>query len=434
MQAALPRAGMPNASPVILHGLNLPKSQVDESIRIETYVDIKQSIVHCHFPMFNGMNADGTYKGLPMVHPTAPATPYLPVKLADDLWQRGQLTLMSWGLRNLQGPNKVGVPLLKADLVAGKYDKFFHESAVTVRKWAHPWVVAINPEFNWDGNISYMPGADFVECWKHIVDIFRAEGATNVTWAWIANQLSKAGRNLATGEDRVAAYYPGDDYVDLVGADVYNRGNAETPTGTWLSLEQILTGAGTNWLGDTYGTITRIAPSKPFVIGEYGSHTGPGDKAAWLRDGLATLGQKFPKVMIASYYQITDGKLDWALKQEDGTAQAYEDAIEEGPYVQGGQFVMPPDLQPITKPFTRMVALGDPAAEATAQLAEVTAQLEGLTRDQASLQLQLTAAQAAMKLAQEEADQEADRADQMAAQMQEVSAALRLLTGLGRAA
>src|SRR5438093_7412904 len=50
---------------------------------------------------------------------------------------------------------------------------------------------------------------DFVQAWRRVVDIFRAVGATNVSWAWVVNSYP-ADPSLQPGIDaNIGAYYPG---------------------------------------------------------------------------------------------------------------------------------------------------------------------------------------------------------------------------------
>ena len=54
----------------------------------------------------------------------------------------------------------------------------------------------------------------FVAAWRHIVTIFRGEGAKNVTWLWTINQDPPG-----TGPGR--QWWPGAKYVTWVGIDGY---------------------------------------------------------------------------------------------------------------------------------------------------------------------------------------------------------------------
>ena len=76
--------------------------------------------------------------------------------------------------------------------------------------WWRPWSEQAN------GN---HPG-EFVAAWRHVVDIFRAQGATNVTWVWCPN--------IVGPKSQLTGLYPGDNYTDWVCMDGYNWGTDRT--------------------------------------------------------------------------------------------------------------------------------------------------------------------------------------------------------------
>lgn len=313
---------------------------------------VNWSVGHVHFAMFNGSAKDGTWTPLPLIHPTAPATPYYVIPIADALWKRGELLIVTWGTVNLDAdpdPTRaVRARMEPLDILAGKYDAYFHQQAKTLIAWKHPIVFALNAEFNLQGSPWYMEPNDFVAVWRYIVSLFRSDGASNVSWAWVANQLAKPGNSSTTAEDKLAAYYPGDQYVDFTGCDVYNWSTANSPTGTWSSFTDVMTNAG---YGNTYGTIARIAPTKQMIIGEVGCHNTPGDQGAWIADMLAILPTSFPLVAMVSYYGIDDpnsGK--WSLSTTASTS-AWANGVLRGPYAVGGTFPMPPDMQTLKPLF-----------------------------------------------------------------------------------
>ena len=59
--------------------------------------------------------------------------------------------------------------------------------------------------YPWSSNDPALYQAAF----RHVVEVFRAEGATNVQWVW-----------SPAGQGNALAYYPGDDVVDYVGLTV----------------------------------------------------------------------------------------------------------------------------------------------------------------------------------------------------------------------
>ena len=78
--------------------------------------------------------------------------------------------------------------------------------------------------YPWDGVRASTQGthdgpARYVEAWRRVHAIFAAAGATNVGWVWSPNHRSipDAAWNDA------ARYYPGDDVVDWIAIDGYDR-------------------------------------------------------------------------------------------------------------------------------------------------------------------------------------------------------------------
>ncbi len=69
------------------------------------------------------------------------------------------------------------------------------------------------------------PASTFVAAWRHIVTLFRSEGADNVTWLWTIS-ADQAG----TGP--IASWWPGYNYVTWVGID----GNYIQPSDTFVSV------------------------------------------------------------------------------------------------------------------------------------------------------------------------------------------------------
>ncbi|MDE6862236.1 MAG: beta-mannosidase [Alistipes sp.] len=54
----------------------------------------------------------------------------------------------------------------------------------------------------------------YVALWRTMFDYFRSRGVNNLIWVW-------------TTQTKDDAFYPGDDYVDIIGTDIYNRSASE---------------------------------------------------------------------------------------------------------------------------------------------------------------------------------------------------------------
>ena len=107
-----------------------------------------------------------------------------------------------------------------ADIAAGDYDTYLHESASIAREWGGELMVRFAHEMNgtWYPWAAKNQSPDtFVAAWRHIVSIFREDGADNVKWVWSPNVQE-------TGKYPIAPGFPGDEWIDYVGLDGYNWG------------------------------------------------------------------------------------------------------------------------------------------------------------------------------------------------------------------
>ena len=98
--------------------------------------------------------------------------------------------------------------------------------------------------------------------WRHVHDVFTAQGATNVTWVWCPNIQGPKSTSLAE-------MYPGDSYVDWTCVDGYNWGTDQG--NEWQTFNQIFAGSSYNGWYNTYQLLQQLAPSKPIMIGETAS-------------------------------------------------------------------------------------------------------------------------------------------------------------------
>ena len=118
------------------------------------------------------------------------------------------------------------IPLVQVDpsfakvpaVAAGDYDTYLRSYADSVRDYGHAVVIGFGHEMNgnwYSWGHPQTSAADFVAAWRHIVTLFREEGAYNVTWLWTVNQMGR------DGSQPIHAWWPGANYVSWVGIDGY---------------------------------------------------------------------------------------------------------------------------------------------------------------------------------------------------------------------
>ncbi len=109
-------------------------------------------------------------------------------------------------------------------IAAGTYDDYLRSYADSVGDFGHAVVIGFGHEMNapwYSWGYGHVPPSTFVAAWRHIVTLFRAEGADNVTWLWTLQSDEK-------GTGSVTSWWPGAQYVTWVGIDGYYYGPSDT--------------------------------------------------------------------------------------------------------------------------------------------------------------------------------------------------------------
>jgi Glycosyl hydrolase family 26 len=125
--------------------------------------------------------------------------------------------------------NEGAAPLVQMDptgvsvaaIAAGKYDGYLSSYAEAVRAYGHPVIMSFGHEMNgswYSWGYRHSSPAAFVAAWRHIVTVFRALGADNVTWLWTVNIVNNTQQGSIPSP---GPWWPGSSYVNWVGIDGY---------------------------------------------------------------------------------------------------------------------------------------------------------------------------------------------------------------------
>ena len=104
-----------------------------------------------------------------------------------------------------------------ASIVAGRWDSFLRSYALAVREFGHPVILSFGHEMNgtwYPWGAGHVSPAVFVAAWRHVVQVFRQEHASNAVWAWTVNSVNAASAALRQ-------WWPGASWVSMVGIDGY---------------------------------------------------------------------------------------------------------------------------------------------------------------------------------------------------------------------
>jgi Glycosyl hydrolase family 26 len=105
-----------------------------------------------------------------------------------------------------------------ASVAAGDSDAYLRRYASAVRQFGHPVILSFAHEMNgnwYSWGAGHVSPATFVAAWRHVVDVFRDQGASNVTWVWTVNALNIGPKGALN------PWWPGAQWVNWVGIDGY---------------------------------------------------------------------------------------------------------------------------------------------------------------------------------------------------------------------
>lgn len=213
----------------------------------------------------------------------------------EQISRRGAVPLVTWEpwATSRAGPPGRGYSL--QSIIAGKHDRYVREAADAAVQWGGPILLRFAHEMNgdwapWGAGYKDNTAADYRAAWRHIVSIFRAEGADNVEWVWSVNVNNE-------GRFPFEQFYPGDAWVDWTAIDGYNWGGEYG----WYSFTEVF--------GSTYEELSRLA-GKPILITETGSGEEDGDKSAWVASALTRELPRFPNIRGLVWFNAPDAKGD----------------------------------------------------------------------------------------------------------------------------
>ena len=226
------------------------------------------------------------------------------------------------------------------DIVMGKRDEFIRSYARQVKAAGTPVLIRFAHEMNGDWypwatayrGVAKRTGdnspAMYCAMWKHVVNIFRHEGALNARWVWSPNILyTNQFNDERTQERDLCALFPGDEWVDWVGVSVYNDG----AHGAWRSF--------TNLFESTYNALGRLS-NRPLMIAELGvTEEGAPDgqtKARWLERALLTdIPNRFSRVRLVTYFcrdKTAQGESNFRFDSSPAALAAFRQAAQSPIY------------------------------------------------------------------------------------------------------
>jgi len=214
-------------------------------------------------------------------------------------------------------------------IIKGDFDKELIQWAKDAKLSSAPLLIDFAPEpngdwFPWSGVLN---GGDeknkygskdkpdatekFTDAYKHIVNIFKDAGCENITFVFHVNSISAPEEEW----NKVTNYYPGDDYVDWIGINIYGPQMWGDPYVRFIDI-----------LDKVYPELCSLSTDKPIAILEFGvaDYLPNVDKALWLQSALYTVAlPEYNRIKAIGWWHST-----WFNK--DGTMSALQ--IDSSPH------------------------------------------------------------------------------------------------------
>jgi hypothetical protein len=203
-------------------------------------------------------------------------------------------------------PTDASVPAI----AAGEYDNYLRAYADAVRDFGHQVVIGFGHEMNatwYSWGYGHVAPRTFVAAWRHVVTVFRQQGADNVTWMWTIQADTR-------GTGPIQEWWPGRQYVTWVGIDGYYY----RPSDTFATV-----------FGPTIAQV-RSFTGKPVLLSEtaVGPQAGQAAKIQDLFRGMALYG-----TLGLVWFDITqnDGiyHQNWRLEDSQAAEESFRLAAQK---------------------------------------------------------------------------------------------------------
>lgn len=292
-------------------------------------------------------------------------------------WNAGRIPMMTWESRPLSTTDDTTDYSLPR-IVDGSYDAYLTTYAKAVKDLGLPVIIRFDQEMNgnwyrWaerrpDKTIDPALQGSYVAAWRHVHDIFEAQGAnSSAIWLWSPNRID----NIQSWGGDLMPYWPGPEYVDEVGMTGYLRHEdvaaAHPKPYTFSSTYDL-----------TLAELRRVAPGKPIMLSEVGATEELGHKVAWVTDFFAGLARTPGLVGFNWFdYAITaDGRTtDWRINSTTAAYTAFKTGLLSTGYglEVGKRFTLNP-------PATRLPTPAGPTPTPTVSAPEPTPRPGGTVR------------------------------------------------------
>ncbi len=283
----------------------------------------------------------------------------IPIELIDEetmsalrtVADRGIIPAIGWGIAPLVywdiPPENVRYMPNIPRILSGEFDKYIAATARQLKEYGDPILMTplveidnyseysfgktgLESSESFDaknlvdqyGNPDWPDGPERVhDMFIHIIDIFRREGADNVSWFMYANtEFQEPGTEGSVWWNHPKYYYPGDEYIDWVGKSMLFK-NTEDFKDKFEAAY------------DAWGEVTK----RPFIIPEFNMLEDRKSRSEIIREIFSDYLPTKPRLKLV-FFHDTLIKVDWVVPLTGWKGEfpdeilAWEEAVVNNPY------------------------------------------------------------------------------------------------------
>jgi hypothetical protein len=237
-----------------------------------------------------------------------------PLSFMRKNYDNGKMVELTYQITSSNNENLLGyTPNL--DIYRGLKDEEIRAFARGAKEFGHPFLFRLNNEMNSDwtsySGIVNLSDADvYISNWHRFYRIFTEEGVNNAIWIFNPND-----RNFPPCKwNNHVAYYPGNQFVQMLGVTGYNTGTyyKKENMEEWREFEEIY--------DEVVESYSPFFSKFPWIITEFASSSIGGNKVKWIKNMFADL-HKYPLIKIAVWFNYAD--YDPRLDKKDVVSRPY---------------------------------------------------------------------------------------------------------------
>jgi len=208
-------------------------------------------------------------------------TASIPSDALSAIHSQNIIPCLSWEPHTLIGDQEY--PILADSILSGQYDPYIQRLASAIRNLNQPVWIRFAHEMNLEryhwgvAKEQYNSSAPekYRLMFRYVVEKFKEYGTENIEWVFCPNAESLPVADWNT----IESYWPGTEFVDILGVDGYNWGTSQTVEkngwqSDWRSFQSIFE--------PVVLSMRTRAPGKPLFVMETACVHQGGDRTRWI--------------------------------------------------------------------------------------------------------------------------------------------------------